>query len=120
MATMKSNLIDIDFDNGLAIVSFNQPSIGVSGGVESISQKLREFVDSNKPAKMLVDFSGVKFFSSQTLGVLIDMWRKLQAYDGKMAICGINPQLYRVFRITNLDKIFAFHETKEDAINELA
>ncbi len=116
----KLDLIDIDFNDELAIVSFNQPSIGVASGVEGISKKLREFVEKNKPAKMIVDFSGVKFFSSQTLGVLIDMWRKLEVYGGKMAICGINPQLYRVFRITNLDKIFAFHETRKDAINELA
>jgi anti-sigma B factor antagonist len=68
---------------------------------------------------MVVDFSGVKFFSSQTLGVLIDARKKMAAIKANIVISGINPQLYRVFKITNLDKLFSFYPDAQTAISEL-
>ena len=35
----------------------------------------------------------------------------------KIIISGINPQLGRVFKITNIDKIFKFYPDKQTAID---
>jgi len=59
----------------------------------------------------------VKFFSSQILGMLLDMRSKLSVNNGEVLISAINPQLHRVFRITNLDKIFRFFPDVESAVN---
>ena len=69
---------------------------------------------------MLIDFTGVKFFSSSMLGLLVDLWRRLKEYNGTMVISGINPQLTRVFKITNLDKIFEFYPDGASAVKTLA
>jgi anti-sigma B factor antagonist len=65
---------------------------------------------------VVVDFEGVKFFSSAVLGLLLDIRAKLKTYDGEVVISAINPQLYRVFKITHLDRIFKFFPDKENAV----
>ena len=104
---------------GVTVVSFNEASIYGLSDVDKVNKELRRFVERDKPEKMIVDFSGVKFISSQMLGLLVDLWRKMKEYQGVVIISGIVPQLNRVFKITNLDKIFDFYPDAESALKSL-
>ncbi len=109
-------MIEINDQEGVSVVSFSAESISGALEVDGVSNELRDFISAQKPARVVVDFVGVKFFSSQMLGLLVDVWRKLKDYGGFLVISGINPQLTRVFKITNLDKIFEFFPDKESAV----
>jgi anti-sigma B factor antagonist len=110
--------IDIEIKKleDVAVVVFNTTSISDVGGIEKVSAQIKQFVADNRPNKMVIDFTQVKFFTSQVLGLLLDTWRKLQAGGGEVVISGINPQLHRVFKITNLDKIFRFFPDEQTAL----
>lgn len=116
----QDRIIKIVDEADIAVVSFLVPSICGTNDVDQTANLLREYLEENKPKAVIVDFAGVKFFSSQVLGLLVDTWKRLRDYDAGLYICGINPQLSRVFRITNLDKIFDFYEDKASALNALA
>lgn len=113
------SIIEIAIDADVAVVSFNAPTIGGACGVDDISKQLRAYITDNKPQKLVIDFDGVRFFSSQMLGLLVDTWRTLQQYDAQMIISGINPQLSRVFKITNLDRIFSFYPDRQTAVEAI-
>jgi len=115
----ENNLIDISTDSGVTIISFRLASISGVSGLEQLSNELRNYITDNKPKEVVVDFLGVKFFSSQMLGLLVDMWRKITEYEGVLLISGINPQLSRVFKITNLDKIFQFCPDRQTAVKRI-
>ena len=112
--------VEITSKPDVTIVSFNATSISGLAGIEEASKTISKFILDNCPRKIVVDFERVKFFSSQTLGLIMEMWKKLQNYGGKVVICGIEPQLHRVFKITNLDKIFEFFPDKDSAVAALA
>ncbi len=108
--------VEITSEGSAAVVAFKSASIS---GVEDIavaSKQIKKFIDKNHPNKLIFDFEGVKFFSSQVLGLLLDIRAKLKTCNGEVVISAINPQLHRVFKITNLDKIFRFFRDKENAI----
>jgi anti-anti-sigma factor len=113
------NIAKITTEKAVTTVSFNVASIGAGEGLEEVAQKISELIKSDKPRNIIVDFTGVKFFSSQMLGVLLDARKKISSYNGNIVISGINPQLYRVFKITNLDKIFRFYPDAQSATDEL-
>ena len=117
--THNTEILDIKEKDGVFVVSFKQVSIAGIGEVEEISQALRGLVQGLDSCNMVVDFSGVSFFSSQMLGLLVDLWRRIKDKAGVLSISGIDPQLTRVFRITHLDKLFEFHENAEAAISAL-
>jgi len=70
-----------------------------------------DFVYDNKLTKVIIDFSEVRFFSSQGSRDAAEYPHETSALKGEVIISAINPRLYRVFRITNLDKIFRFSRT---------
>ena len=87
--------------------------------METIAETLRNLIQNQNTSKMVVDFSNVCFFSSQLLGLLVDIWRRMKETGGTLLISGINPQLTRVFRITHLDKLFDFYDDTEAAVSAL-
>jgi len=109
-------IMQISKEGDVTVVSFGLETITGLSGLEEISRQLRALINDEKPGKLIVDFAGVKFFSSQMLGLLVDTWRKLGDYGGTVLISGINPQLNRVFKITNLDKIFDFYPDQVSAV----
>ena len=108
--------LKITIEANTAIVAFKSASISDVDGITNVSNQIKEFIDKNQPNKLIFDFEGVKFFSSQVLGLLLDIRAKMETYKGEVAISAINPQLHRVFKITNLDKVFKFFPDKESAL----
>jgi anti-sigma B factor antagonist len=108
--------VEITTQAGAGVVSFQAASISDVEEINIISNKIADFIEKNKPARLIFDFQRVKFFSSQVLGMLLNMRTRLSANKGEVLISAINPQLHRVFRITNLDKIFRFFPDVESAV----
>jgi len=112
--------VEITSQDNVTVVRFEAASISDVEAVTAASSQIRSFIDQNHPDELIFDFEGVKFFSSQVLGLLLDIRAKLQPYNGKVVISAINPQLHRVFKITNLDKIFDFFPDKESAVKAIS
>jgi anti-sigma B factor antagonist len=113
------NITKITTDAAVTTVSFNVANLTTDQGLEQVAQQISDLIKNQKPKNLLIDFTGVKFFSSQALGILLDAKKKMSAQKGNVIISGINPQLYRVFKITNLDKIFKFYPDAQSAVNDL-
>ena len=108
--------VEITSVRNAAVVAFRTASISNVEEIAVASKHIKEFIEEKHPKEVVVDFEGVKFFSSQVLGLLLDIRAKLKTYNGEVVISAINPQLYRVFKITHLDRIFKFFPDKEDAV----
>jgi anti-sigma B factor antagonist len=116
MGADEKNIVEITSDRNAAVVAFKTASISNMEEIASASKQIKEFIEDKRPKEVVVDFKGVKFFSSAVLGLLLDIRAKLKTYDGEVVISAINPQLYRVFKITHLDRIFKFFPDKENAV----
>ncbi|MFA5238734.1 MAG: STAS domain-containing protein [Phycisphaerae bacterium] len=114
-ADEKTN-VEITNKGNATIVAFKTAAISNVEEIASASREIKKFIEEKKPKEVVIDFEQVRFFSSAVLGLLLDIRAKLKIYDGKIAISGINPQLYRVFKITHLDRIFEFFPDKENAV----
>lgn len=101
----------------VAVVAFKSPSITDVEAIGAATEKIRSFVDEKHPGRVVFDFEQVRFFSSEVLGLLLDIRARLEPYNGKVVLSAINPQLHRVFRITNLDTVFGFYPDKNSAVS---
>ena len=111
--------VKVTNEAGAAVVVFKSASVSEVDVITAASKQIKAFIDENKPNKMIFDFESVKFFSSQVLGLLLDIRAKLKPHNGEVLISAINPQLHRVFKITNLDKVFRFFPDKESAFQAM-
>jgi anti-anti-sigma factor len=120
-STMETqDALAISTEGDIAIACFARACICDSDEIARASASLRRHIETRRPAALVFDFAGVKFFSSQVLGLLLEARARLQPHGGRVAVAALSPQLERVFRITNLDQLFAFYPDRPTALQQLS
>ena len=73
----------------------------------------------DRPRDVVLSFSGVDFLNSSNIARLLKL-RKLTAGGGKrLILCGINNQVWGVFLVAGLDKIFQYTNDTATALATL-
>ena len=62
--------------------------------------------------QVIVDFS-------TTLGVLVGGVKRLRTNDGQLSLVCSDRNITKIFEITGLDRVFAIHATRDEAISKL-
>jgi anti-sigma B factor antagonist len=66
--------------------------------------------------RVIVDMTDTTFIDSTTLGILIGGVKRLQPVGGELAIVVSDRNIRRIFEITLLDRVFALHQTRDEAL----
>lgn len=67
-------------------------------------------------AGMIVDMDDVAFIASEGIRTLIRAKQAADAAGKRIAIIRPRPEIYKVFKVTRLDQVFAFFESEAEAI----
>ena len=103
----------------VTVVNFMDKKILDEANIQEIGDELFDLVDKRYKVKLVLNFENVEFLSSAALGKLITLSKKVQAEKGSLKLCAISPQIYEVFRITKLNKLFDITDTVEHAVAKL-
>ena len=99
------------------IVEFKQPSLMDPIILEAAGKRLNQLVDEEDRRKIVLDFERVQYLSSQAIGILLSLKKKLDALPhSKLILCGVQPRLGELLRITRLDKVLTMKPTQKEAL----
>src|SRR5262249_43520306 len=87
--------------------------------VDEVSQSLLRLAGDPGRAHLLLDFHTVESLSSSMLAVLLSLRKALHAQGGRLALCGLRPELREAFGITGLEQDLNFHHNKQEALQSL-
>lgn len=100
----------------ITLISFTDKKILDEQNIQLIGEQLFSLVDELGRRKLLLNFSNVEYLSSAALGKFITLNKKVKAVEGKLILCAIDPQIYEVFEITRLDKLFNIQKDEQSAL----
>jgi anti-sigma B factor antagonist len=98
------------------IVEFTNSKIIDELNISEIGQTLNSLIDQSAAPKLVLDFGQVDHLSSAALGMLINANGRIKAKNGQLRLANIKPQIYEVFLITKLNKLFYIHPTRQEAL----
>lgn len=101
----------------VAAVDFVDGAIMDMQQIQQITEELLAMVDAQEEKFLLLDFSSVKFLSSQTLGMILKIHQKITEKNGWLGLCGLRKELYKIFRLTRLDRLFNFYPNEQEALS---
>ena len=67
-----------------------------------------EGIDAAKYTIITVDFSSTRQMDSSALGMLINFKKHFEGKKPKITIANCNPQIKKIFSISNFEKLFNF------------
>lgn len=100
----------------VSVVRFRDQKIIDNLNIQELGRELSSLVEVDKRGKLLLNFSAVEFLSSAALGKLITLDKKVKAATGVLKLCQIQPEIYEVFAITKLNRLFEIKEDEADAL----
>lgn len=98
------------------VVIFKDSKILDEEVLDELKTELQAVVGQRTHPDVLLDFSNVEFMSSAMLGTLGVIHRKMKKVDGRLKMCSIRPEIYTVFKLTNLDKLFSIYPDAGEAM----
>ena len=102
------------------MVAFKDAKILDDTVLDEIKQEINQLVGKASGPDVLLDFANVEFMSSAMLGLLGQLHRKLTAGQGRLKMCNIRPEIFQVFKLTSLDKLFSIHKDAPTALQAFA
>lgn len=85
--------------------------------LQNIADHLYELVDNQDKRQMIMDFEKVQYLSSQAIGIVLNVNKKLGALkNSKLVLCGVGPRLMELVRITRLDRVLTIKATQKEAL----
>jgi len=100
----------------VCVVTFTDRKILDESNIQEIGQQLTDLIEKQYKVKMLLNFENVEYLSSAALGKLITINKRIREENGKLKLCCIRPQIYEVFKITKLNKLFDIYDDEERAL----
>ncbi len=111
-----SSHLKIKRSDSVSVVEFADRKILEELSIQEIGEELDQIVESEPGVKLLLNFKNVDHLSSAALGMLITLNKKIKERDGDLKLSDINRQIFEVFKITKLNRVFDIHDNAEDAM----
>src|ERR1700722_15446223 len=99
----------------ISVVEFTNNKILDEANIEDIKTTLFGLIDSKTTPKLLLDFANVDHISSAALGTLINVSNRVKEKNGQLRLANIKPQIFEVFVITKLNKLFRILPNRAEA-----
>ena len=116
MSTRISSRVFLDSVDGVTVVTFADTRIVAEDVLAEVGELLG-LIDGQGLARVLIDFREVRFMSSSFLATLMKFSRRVAVAGGQVKLCGIAPDLMRVFKITCFDRLFEIYGDEGTALD---
>jgi len=105
--------INVTKENGIVIVA-------VEGEVDvDTSPRLRELFDeflAEGEQSYVIDMAGVEFIDSSGLAAFVRLFKRVRIGEGDVRLCGLRPEVFKIFELTRLNRVFDIFETRAEAV----
>lgn len=108
--------VSVTEEKDIRIVEFTNNKILDEANIADIGATLNALIDERDRPRLVLDFATVDHLSSAALGMLINANNRIKQRNGQLRLTGIKPQIFEVFRITKLDRLFRIYPTRAEAL----
>jgi anti-anti-sigma factor len=101
----------------VTVVRLTDRKVVDEANIQELGRELFHLVEEEQRKNLLLNFAAVGFLSSSALGKLITLDKKIKSHGGKLKLSNIRPEIYEVFAITKLNKLFEIKDDEADALS---
>ncbi len=112
-----NKVFKLERDDDVLIVTPQGDALGFRyHDVHQESNATLEVLDDTSLRHAIIDFGSGHVLGSIIISVVIKICRKVGTRGGKAAFCKANPDMLEVLRTMNLERLWPYCPTREDAL----
>jgi anti-sigma B factor antagonist len=78
--------------------------------------RAKETLSKSAAQRVIVDCQEVPYLDSTALNFVVGLFTTVKNAGGRLAVCGVNPRMAEVLRITHLDQIIPVYPDRQAAL----
>jgi anti-sigma B factor antagonist len=100
-----------------SVIEFRLSSLMDPIILDDIGRELIRLVEEEDRRQLIMDFEKIEYVSSQAIGILLNMHKKLKALPhSHLILCSVPPKIMELLKITRLDKVLTIKPSQKEAI----
>ena len=105
---------------GVHVITFSRPDVLDAEYIEQLGDDIYRHLKTVDAPRVVIDLHGARQLSSAALGMFIALKKVIEKRGGRICIANVHRELLEVFKITELHKLLAIHDSTDEAVRNLA
>ena len=97
------------------LILYPEGKITLGDGDQELGEAVRTAL-TDGARKIVINFSKVSYLDSSGVGELVGCYTTIKQQGGDLRICGLNPRISSLIKMTSLNSIFAVKDLEDEAI----
>jgi anti-sigma B factor antagonist len=119
MELTKEGILTSSEADGVVVLRFDRGRIRDERELLKALHDLCLFAEPKTDLRMVLDMSNIEYLSSAGLGALVGLLKKIRTNKGALKLCCMHSQIYELFEVMRLEKIFEICGTQDEALQSL-
>lgn len=104
-----------DFDGDTLTVPLTDSLLPGAEADTDIDARIVRLLADTHARRLLLDFTGVRNFRSMGIAALMQVHKACKETGVALAVCGLDPDVAQVFRVTALTRVFHVYASATEA-----
>lgn len=104
----------------VAVVRFHMTQVLDELKIFHLGEELQNLVNEAGFSRIVISFENVHFLGSGVVGKILALNERIIAEKGRLALCCICDDIYRVFEITKVNSVIPILATEEEAVQKVS
>jgi anti-anti-sigma factor len=100
----------------VTVVRFGATELLDEETIELLGSQLYALADHLGARKVILNLSPVKRMGSLMLGQIISLHRQLKQQDGKLLLCGLDPEIRRILDTLRVHQFLSLYKDEQEAL----
>jgi anti-sigma B factor antagonist len=112
----RRNWLEVEQIQDVTVAKFTTRTILTEEKLTILGRQLWKLGDQVGRGPLIINFAGIERLSTEMLGNLVVLQRRVQGQGGRMKLCGISPALLEIFKILRLTRVFRICDEEQEAL----
>jgi anti-anti-sigma factor len=113
---LEKDFVKLTVSESANLMELTLPESLDSEEFDALNESMLKTVQAKPSDNWVLDLSAVNYMGSSVLGLMINVRQHIKSGGGRLALCGMSPQLTRIFHTCCLEKLFIIMRTRGDAL----
>ena len=112
--------IDVETKEGILTLRIRDERLVDPSQLTRLFDDILAELSKRSEERVILDFASVEFMASAALGKLVQLNKKAKEFKVRLKLSGIRADIYEVFKITKLHKVFDIEKDEAAARKSLS
>ncbi|MVP00104.1 MULTISPECIES: anti-sigma F factor antagonist [Paenibacillus] len=111
--------LQIEFEQGRKVLVVRLKGELDHHTADVVKARMEEAIFRQDTKHLVLSLKDLSFMDSSGLGVILGRYKQITGKGGRMVVCDVSPEVYRLFELSGMFKIVSIQENERSAISSL-